>query len=66
MIDGDDCTAGLIDITVAGIDVEDYETVLTFITWGAFAIRLFNKLCLNDYLVGTEKGVGIEYANKVI
>lgn len=48
------------------MEVDDYETGSTLITLGVFPIRLFNKLCLNDYRVGTDIGVGIEYAYKVI
>lgn len=64
--DGDGWSGGLIDITVAEVEVDDYETGSTLITLGVFPIRLFNKLCLNDYRVGTDIGVGIEYAYKVI
>ena len=46
--DGDGWSGVLIDITVAVVDVDDYETGSTLITLGLFSIKLFNKLCLND------------------
>ncbi len=64
--DGDGWSGGLIDITVAVVDVDDYETGSTLITFGVFPIKLFNKLCLNDYRAGTDIGVGIEYAYTAI
>lgn len=41
---------GVIYITAAEVEVEDYTTGLILTALGKLITKLFNRLCLNDYL----------------